>query len=95
MLYFKKLRPSIPIPPGMCPCRNPAVISLWEADLPLCPIHAREWLRSQEKQDAVLAIEVDDDSSLRTAVDSFVKRIQKRPGIIERIVLAWRALRRS
>jgi hypothetical protein len=95
MLYFKKLRPSIPIPPGMCPCRNPAALSLWEADLLLCPIHAREWLRSAEKQEAVLAIEIDDNRSLQAAVDTFVKRIRRRPSIRERLSAAWHVLRGS
>jgi hypothetical protein len=92
LTHFKKVSPTIRFLPGMCPCGAPAVITIWEADLLLCSDHAREWLRSPEKVEAGLTIEIGaGDDSLREVIDSFVERIRYKPTIWERIVMWWRS----
>lgn len=76
----------------ICPCQNPAVIRTWESDLYLCDLHAREWLRSPEKERAKRAIEEDNEEELKNAVLTFISRIAKRRGPLDRIRDAFAAL---
>ena len=88
MLNFpKKISPTWRSEEGLCPCRLPHVITLWEANVFLCHRHAIEWLRSEEKKAAVAAIEKDDPAALLAAVDQFVDRIRRRPGFFTRLAI--------
>ena len=75
-----------------CPCRKPSTVRTWESDLYLCSVHARLWLRSEEKKIAVVAIEEKNEDALRGAVEAFVGRISERPGVWERLKTAWNGL---
>lgn len=82
-----------PSPQPLCPCQSaPAVLRTWEADLVLCSIHGREWLKSAEKAAAKAAIEADDPEALDLAVQTFVQRIQRKPSMSARIRTAVNAL---
>jgi hypothetical protein len=96
MYIPKKIRPSVPAPPGFCPCGAPGVISPWEADLLLCREHAVAWLGSAEKEEAIFAIDGDEqcnmppagDEALRRAIDHFADRIRpKPPGLCKRFLM--------
>ena len=75
-----------------CPCQAPATVRTWESDLYLCRDHGREWLRSSEKQIAVVAVEEKNEEALRGAVEAFIARISQKPGWTERIRGALSAL---
>ena len=76
----------------MCPCGKPANVRTWESDLHLCFFHGRDWLTSQEKELAGLAIVEKHDDALRAAVAAFIERIAKKPRGAERLRGAVSAL---
>lgn len=76
----------------MCPCGKPANVRTWESDLHLCFFHGRDWLTSQEKELAGLAIVEKHDDALRAAVAAFIERIAKKPSFTARVRGAVSAL---
>jgi hypothetical protein len=76
----------------VCPCGKPATLRTWESDLFLCRAHGRDWLRSHEKEIAGVAVIEKNDDALRGAVETFVVKIARRPGVIERLRGAVSAL---
>ena len=68
-----------------CPCGRPATVRTWETDLYLCMLHGREWLKSEEKKIAVVAVEEKNNEALKGAVEAFVQRIARKPGWTERV----------
>jgi len=75
-----------------CPCGRPATVRTWESDLYLCMAHGREWLGSEEKKIAVVAVEEKNKEALEGTVVAFVTRIARKPGWMERVRGAVSAL---
>lgn len=75
-----------------CPCGKPATVRTWESDLYLCFSHGREWLRSNEKTIADVAVLEKNDDALRHSVEAFVTRIARKPSFTERVRGAVSAL---
>lgn len=89
----KKISPSVRTVAGRCPCGQPSALVTWEANLYVCNRHGLDWLSSEEKRAADVAIEDHNDAALIAALDRFILRIRRRPSIIERIkkmIRAWR-----
>jgi len=72
--------------PGRCPCGRPPAVRTWESDLYLCATHARAWLKSPEKIEAVEAIAKDDPLGAELAVQRFRKRIRSEAPLGLRVV---------
>ena len=62
--------------PGHCPCGRPVAIRTWESELYLCATHARDWLKSPEKTEAVEAISANKLIDAELAVQRFRDRIR-------------------
>jgi len=76
--------------PGRCPCGRPAAIRTWESELYLCAHHARAWLKSPEKIEAVEAIAVNRLVDAELAVNRFRSRIRGESPLGLRVVNALR-----
>jgi len=77
-----------PNAPGRCPCGEPATVQTWESGLLLCPIHARAWLRSPEKAEAVDAIYKIEPARLECAVMGFCHRVEREAPFRRRVATA-------